>query len=159
MHDSSLYIAAIVNFLAVVFILVYFGRKPFSEFLSARSEGIRASMGEAENLSKDAFALRDKWKASWAEKDDYIKQQWEEAKAALKNQRDRELVSAKVEAERIGKDADLMGAGEISKAKKRLQNELIQNSIDTAQEYLGKSLSAKDREKLVSEYVDLVGHG
>lgn len=159
MHDNSIYYAAIVNFLAVVGILVYFGRKPFNDFLKARSEGIRVGMAEAEALSKDSFALRDKWRASWSGKDAYINQQHEEAKVALKNQRERELATAKVEAERIEKDSELMGAGEVAKAKRKLQDEIIHSSIGGAQKYFGEGLSAKDREKLVSEYVDLVNHG
>jgi F-type H+-transporting ATPase subunit b len=160
MHEMSMiYLASILNFLAVVFILVYFGRKPFAQFLQERSDGIRNAMAEAESLSKDAFAQRDKWKSSWSQKDAYMRQQWDEAKAALKNQRERELATAKGEATRIEKDAELMGSGEIAKAKKRLQDELIQSSIDAAQTYLGGSLSTKDREKLVAEYMDLVNHG
>ena len=52
-----------------------------------------------------------------------------------------------------------MSVGETVKAKKALQREAIERSVELAELYLGEHLPAQDKHKLVSEFVELVGHG
>ena len=149
-------IPAIVNFLAVVFILWYFGRKPLAAFLVERSETIAASIREAEKQSAEAEKVLGEWQRNWESSEAHAKTQLEEAKVALVRYRETALVSAKSEAERVKKESRLVGQSEISKAKAQLQKEVVEKSVQMAQAYLAGHLSDKDKQNLVTEYVEIV---
>jgi F0F1-type ATP synthase membrane subunit b/b' len=153
---DSVIIASIVNFGAVVGILYFGARKPFVQMLQDRSETVKKSMDEATALSSEAQSSLSKWEHNWRERENSIRQQIADAQAALKVQKEKTIASAKHEAERIQRDAELMGASEVTRAKRTLQEELVEKSVNMAANYLGKSLSAKDKQKLVVEYVDMV---
>lgn len=150
---------AIVNFLAVVFILVYFGRKPMAAFLATRSETVSADIRAAEAESKVARERLEKSQRNWDSSAAHAKQQMEEAKAAMVRYRDNSLKSAATEAERVKRESRLVGASETSRAKTLLQREVVEKSVRMAEAYLTGHLTDKDRTKLVTEYVEIVGNG
>ena len=89
----------------------------------------------------------------------HAKQNHIDAVESLKKFKEKAILEAKQESERIKKEAELMSVGETVKAKKALQREAIERSVELAELYLGEHLPAQDKHKLVSEFVELVGHG
>lgn len=152
-------LAPIVNFLVVVFILVYFGRKPLVAFFATRSETVSASMKEAEVFSRQALADYSKWQKSFQDKDAHIRQMEEDSKSMVAKLKERTEVHAKNESERIKKDATLMATSETQKASEKLQNEVVAGSLEIAEKYLAQHMPATDRAKLVEQYVELVRNG
>ena len=157
--ETSTIIASILNFAVVVFVLTYFGRKPFAQFLISRSESLKSSIGEAEKFAKEAQVELSKWEANWKSAESHAKKNEMDAKESLKKFQERTLADARHEAERIKKDAALMGDSETSKAKRALQTEVARHSVELAQLHLGEHLAAAEKHKMVSEFVELVGHG
>ncbi len=152
-------LAPLVNFAVVVFILVYFGRKPFVEFFASRSVSVSAAMTEAESYSRESMAEFSKWKKSASEKDMHVKQMEEDAKASIARLKERTLEHASLEAARIKKDAEMMAKSESLKASEQLQREVVAGSLEVAEKYLSQSLPPKDKAKLVEQYVELVSNG
>lgn len=152
-------LAPIVNFLAVVAILYFAGRKPFMAFLDTRSTTVGNSIVDAEIASKKAGEELAQWKSSWASSEAHAKAQKEEAAAAMARLKDTVLASAKVEATRIGKESSLVGQSEVTRARVSLQREVAEKSVKLAEAYLSSHLGEKDQQKLVSEYVEIVGNG
>ncbi|NQW44281.1 MAG: ATP synthase F0 subunit B [Deltaproteobacteria bacterium] len=157
--ETSTVIASLLNFSVVLFVLVYFSRKPFGQFLLARSESVKKQIGEAEKLSLEANAALAKWESHWNLAQTHAKQNHIDAVESLKKFKEKAILEAKQESDRMKKEADLMSVGETVKAKKALQREAIERSVELAELYLGEHLPAQDKHKLVSEFVELVGHG
>jgi len=149
----------IVNFVVMVGFLGGFGRKPFQTFLTARSEEIKKSIEEAEKESKEITARFEKAQENVSHQEEHAKKLREDAKATLARHREKTLEAAKAESVRIIKDGELLGQGELHKKKEALQREICERSVSLAEKYLSDHLEGKDNEKLVGEYITLVGHG
>lgn len=152
-------IAPIVNFTAVVGFLGYFGRKPFADFLKARSESIQKLIEDSQKESKAVFTELATLESLVAGKEAAARTNLEEAKTNLVKFREKTLESATTEAGRIVKEGQMLGQGELAKKRDALQNEISERSIKLAEKFLGEQLESKDREKLVGEYVELVRNG
>ncbi|MFM8270436.1 MAG: hypothetical protein ACKN9V_09640 [Pseudomonadota bacterium] len=149
----------VVNFAVLVGFLGIFGKKPFSTFLTARSEDIKKMIDEAEKESKEVTAQFEKAQENLTHQEAHAKKLREDAKAILARHREKTLDFAKAESGRIVKDGELLGQGELHKKKEALQREICERSVALAEKYLSDQLETKDKEKLVSEYITLVGHG
>jgi F-type H+-transporting ATPase subunit b len=157
--ETNVIIASVLNFSVVVFIFVFFGRKPFAKFLVARSEAMQNSIAEAEKHSAEAKAELVKWESNWSQAQSHAHQNQIDCENSLKRFTEKTLAEAKHEAERIKKEAELMISGEVLKAKRGIQREVIERSVELAELYLGEHLPTQDKHKLVTEFVELVGHG
>lgn len=153
------FLAPTLNFLVVAFILGYFGRKPMMAFLANRSDTFSGTLKEAETRHSEAEKALRTWETSTRDAEAHAKAQLEDAKSALKRQRESALVRAKSEAERVTKESRLVGQSEAVKAKDALQREVAAKSVQLAETYLTGHLTDKDRQKLVGEYVEILGNG
>jgi len=149
----------IINFTAMLVFLGAFGRKPVKTFLSARSEEIKKQIDEAEQESKVASKAYTEAKANASHKEAHAHQLKEDAKSALERHRVKTLEAAKKESIRIIKDGEALGQGELLRKKEALQKEICERSVMLAKKYFSDQLEAKDKDKLVAEYVNLVEHG
>jgi F-type H+-transporting ATPase subunit b len=152
-------ISSIVNFLLVVFILWYFGRKPTAEFFAHRRTAIESAIGEAETLYFEAEKTLNTWETKWKQCEAQAKALFDEAKGTLARHREKTLGAANEEAARLAKESQLLGKGEVLRARRLLQQELAERSISMAEKFMEKQLDDRDRHKLVSEYVEIVGNG
>lgn len=157
--ETNVIIASILNFSVVVFVFVFFGRKPFAKFLVTRSETLKNEIQEAEKLVSEARKELATWESNWSQANAHAQQNQQDSENSLKRFKEKTITSAKHEAERIKKETELMSAGETVKARKNLEREAIERSVELAELYLGEHLPAQDKHKLVTEFVDLVGHG
>lgn len=156
---NSEVLAPIVNFAVMVGFLGFFGKKPMQTFLGARSEDIKKQIDEAEKESQEVVARFQKAEDNFKHQEAHAKKLREDAKEMLARHREKTLSAAKSESIRIIKDGELLGQGELHKRKEALQREISERSVALAEKYLSDQLEAKDKEKLVSEYITLVGHG
>lgn len=152
-------IAPILNFAVVIGILWYFGRKPFAAFLEARSSNIEKAISEAETEAVGADTVMKEWAGKWNGSKVHAKELMDETKKRMELFREKTIKMAGVEAERIKRDAKVVGQSEIAKARVALQKRIAIDSIDLAKEYVNQHLSEKDRQKLVTEYVEILGNG
>ncbi len=157
--ETNVIIASILNFSVVIFVLVFFGRKPFAKFLVTRSESLKNEIEEAEKIATEAHKELATWEANWSQAKIHAQQNQLDSENSLIRFKEKTLAEAKHEAERIKKEAELMSSGETTKAKKGIEREVIGRSVELADLYLGEHLSVQDKHKLVTEFVELVGHG
>jgi len=157
--ETNVIIASVLNFSVVVFIFVFFGRKPFAKFLVSRSESLKTEIEEAEKLAVEARAELSTWENNWNQATTHAQKNQEDCESSLRRFKEKTITQAKHEAERIKKEAELMSLGETVKARKLLEREAIERSVELAELYLGEHLPAQDKHKLVTEFVDLVSHG
>ena len=159
MMDTNVIIASILNFSVVVFIFVFFGRKPFATMMAARSESMKKAIDEAESLVKAAREELSTWETNWSQAKAHVEKDRKDSESSLERFKEKTLAVAKHEADRIRKESELLSSGEVLKAKKGLQKEAIERSVELAELYLGEHLPAQDKHSLVSEFLNLVSHG
>ncbi|NBW99853.1 hypothetical protein EBR03_09825 [bacterium] len=149
----------IINFTAMVAFLGLFGKKPLSVFLNARSEEIKKQIDEAEKESKEVSGVFEQAKDNFSHKAEHAKKLRQDAETFLQRYKEKTMAAAQVESARIVKDGQLFEAGELNKRKELLQREIGEKSVALAEKYLSDQLEGKDKEKLIAEYIQLVGHG
>jgi len=152
-------ISSIVNFAVVLFILWYFGRKPIAEFFQQRRHTIQVAISEAEAQYLEAEKSLSTWQTRMKESEAEARTMFDDAKASMKKFSERTVASAQNETQRIKQESQLLGKGEILRAKQGLQTEMAEKSIALAERYLSKQLDERDKHQLVSEYVEIVGNG
>jgi F-type H+-transporting ATPase subunit b len=146
----------LMNFVVLAGVLVFILRKPVSQALSSRIKDIKEQLESLEvqktEAEKQLAQYNEKLSQleSEAEKivDDYIKQ-GNEAKAKI-------LKEAERTAEKLQAQARRNIEHEFDKAKQKLQQEVVESSLQKAEESLKKEITAQDQDKLVDEYIDKV---
>ena len=143
----------VINFVVLAGILIFVLRKPVSEALGSRIEGIKAQLADLEAQKEDA----EKKLAAYNEKlsqleneaekivSDYI-QQGNEAKARI-------IQEAEAAAEKLQSQARRNIEHEFERAKQQLQQEVLEKSLIKAEEIIKGRITAKDQDRLVDEYL------
>ena len=146
----------VMNFVVLAAALVFVLRKPISQALNSRIKGIKEQLESLETQRAEA----EKQLAQYNEKlsqleseaakivDAYIKQ-GNEAKAKI-------LKEAEQTAEKLQAQARRNIEHEFDKAKQKLQQEVVESSLQKAEERLKKEITAQDQDKLIDEYIDKV---
>jgi F-type H+-transporting ATPase subunit b len=149
----------LMNFVALAVALVLILRKPFSQALRSRIQGIKAQLEDLEVRRVEAEKQLAEYneKLSQLEKesakivDDYVKQ-GQEARARI-------LKAAESAAEKLKAQARRNIEHEFEEAKLRLQAEIIEKSLVKAEEILKRKITGEDQEALVDEYLKKVVAG
>ncbi len=146
----------LMNFVVLAAALVFILRKPVSQALGSRIKGIQEQLESLEIQRDEA----EKKLAQYNEKlsqleteaakivDAYIKQ-GNEAKAKI-------LKEAEQTAEKLRAQARRNIEHEFDKAKQKLQQEVVESSLQKAEESLKKEITAQDQDKLIDEYINKV---
>ena len=146
----------VMNFVVLAGALVFVLRKPVSKALSSRIKDIKEQLESLEAQRAEA----EKQLAQYNEKlsrieseaakivDAYIKQ-GNQAKAKI-------LKEAEQTAEKLQAQARRNIEHEFDKAKQKLQQEVVESSLQKAKESLKKEITAQDQDNLIDEYINKV---
>ena len=149
----------VMNFAVLALALVFLLRKPLSQALGSRIEGIRSQLQDLEARKAEA----EKQLAQYSEKlsrlekesekivEDYIRQ-GNEAKARI-------LKEAESAAEKLQSQAHRNIEHEFQQAKLKLQQEILEKSLVRAEEIIKGRISGEDQDRLVDEYLTKVEAG
>ncbi|MBL7179370.1 MAG: ATP synthase F0 subunit B [Desulfobacterales bacterium] len=146
----------VMNFAVLAIALFFLLRKPTSQALDARIEGIKEQLSELEAKKRDAEKQLAAYNERFAtlEKEaerliaDYIRQ-GNEAKARI-------LVEAQSAAEKLEEQARRNIEHEFKQAKSKLQEEIFEKALAKAEDLIKRKITAQDQEKLVHEYIEKV---
>jgi F-type H+-transporting ATPase subunit b len=144
----------IVNFAVLVIILVLALKKPLGSFLKMRQESIKTALEEAEKAKR---AGEQKYR-EYEERLKTLDQEIEEIRQNLIREGEREkgqiIKEARQMAEKIKGQAELAAQQELKTAKRRVQEELADMTVQLAEGLLKKHLKPQDHERLVDEYIE-----
>jgi F-type H+-transporting ATPase subunit b len=146
----------VINFAVLAAALIYLLRKPISQALNGRIEGIREQLETLEAKKKEAENQLATYNEKLSQMDQEAKkilanyiQQGEETKARL-------IEQAKLAAEKLEAQAQRNIEHHFHQAKLKLQSELIEKALVKAEAMIKDGISDKDQERLVEEYLDKV---
>jgi len=146
----------VMNFVVLFVALFFLLKKPVSQALNGRIQGIKEQLADLESKKEEA----EKQLASYNEKlakldeeaeqivQDYIKQ-GNETKAKI-------IEAAKATAVKLEEQAKRNIEHEFKQAKTRLQEEVLERALTKAEEIIREKITADDQNKLVDEYLDKV---
>ena len=142
-----------IAFILLVVFLVKVLKKPLSALLAKRKEEIRNSLDLATKKEGEAKRIL----ADWEKKLEQMAQEIAELQQTIKREgeaeRQRIIDRAKEEGERIQKQTQVIAEQEVKKARASLKKEMVDLSVELAENLLKEAIQPKDQERLVKEYI------
>ncbi len=152
--DWKLFIAQIVNFTILLFVLYKYAYKPVLEMLDKRAKMVARSVDEAK---KAEMSLNE---AEKMREESVIKARTEskkiiaEAKEIIAKEKENSLAGAKEESERIIKSGFNTVKQEKEKAKAQLEKEMSDLLLLGLEKVTAKTLTPEDQKKIIAESVN-----
>ena len=146
----------VMNFAVLAIGLFLVLRKPVSQALGGRIQGIKEQLAELEDKKKAAEAKLAEYDAKMAELDkeaetmlaEYVKQ-GEDAKARI-------LKEAEIAAEKLKEQASKNIDHEFLQAKAELKAVIVEKALAKAEAIIKEKINSEDQDKLVDEYLEKV---
>jgi F-type H+-transporting ATPase subunit b len=156
-NEPPPYLASLLNFGVLAFILFRFGRKPLGEALVARKQAIMAEIDTATRLKEDAEARLD----DYEEKIENIEAKLEEVRAQYAAEAEIEKKHILAEAEerrtRMRRDAEFRVEQERKAVREELLREAVVNATLAAEALIAKQVSTADQDRMATQYLSSIG--
>jgi F-type H+-transporting ATPase subunit b len=157
--DPPPFLASLINFAVLVFIVVRFGKKPLADALVKRKETIVREIEEAERLRKAA----EKRLAEYESKLDKIHEDLERIRNEFREQgeldKQRILTEAKERRERMKRDAEVLLSQEVKQMRQELVIEVVAEATKLATELLGKEMTLGDHDRFAENFLAEIRSG
>jgi F-type H+-transporting ATPase subunit b len=159
-HGSKGWVATdtyrVMNFAVLAIGLFLVLKKPLSQALNGRIQGIKEQLEDLEAKKKEAEAKLVEYDAKMAALDqeaqallDEYAKQGEAAKARI-------LEEAEAAAEKLKEQASRNIESEFMQAKAELKAEIVEKALAKAEAIIKEKINSDDQEKLVDEYLEKV---
>ena len=147
----------VMNFAALMVILIKFLKKPLADALKGRQQNIAAEFEDLETRRAEAERRYKEYEAKLAGIDAELKDMVEKAIVAGQSEKTRIIEEANKAADNIKRQAEMAVQTEITEARRRLKNEIAEQAAVMAEEIIKKNLQDSDQDKLVEDYLTKVG--
>lgn len=147
----------VINFIALMIILVKFGAKPIGSALAGRQQKIRDELAELEARKAEAETSYREFEAKLSTVEKDIDRIVEKAIAQAEVEKTKIIEKAEQSAEDIKRQAQLAIQNEIMVARRTLKNDVADQAAVMAEELIIKNLTSDDQVKIIEEYLDKVG--
>ncbi len=147
----------VINFIALMIILVKFGAKPIGSALAGRQKKIRDELAELEARKAEAETSYREFEAKLSTVEKDIDRIVEKAVAQAEVEKTKIIEKAEQSAEDIKRQAQLSIQNEIMEARRMLKNDVADQAAVMAEELIIKNLTSDDQVKIIEEYLDKVG--
>ena len=155
-NEPPPFLASLLNFGLLAFVMYRFGRKPVGEALGKRKQSIMQEIETASQLLREAEARL----AEYEQKFERIEETRAELKEELALQAEVEKRHLLAEAEerraRMKRDAEFRIEQELKAAKADLLQSAVQDAVEAAEELLKKSASAPDQDRMSKDYLSAI---
>lgn len=141
----------IVNFLILVGILYYFGRKPLVAFFSSRSKVIEKTLEEAKEARNTAWKALAEVEKRFREKDREVNEIIEASIRVGEMERDKAIDDGKRKKANLLSHLQVLIDLELKKAKDEIRKEAVESAFTYAQKELALLLTDEKKEKLLTE--------
>ncbi|MFT3766334.1 MAG: ATP synthase F0 subunit B [Minicystis sp.] len=156
-NEPPPFLASLINFGVVAYVVYRFGKKPLAESLLKRKQTIMADIDTATKLKKDAEARLEEYE----EKLENIQEKLEEVRAEYAAQADLEkkhiLADAEERRVRMRRDAEQRIEQELKAARAELLREAVEGAVAAAEELVAKQIAARDLDKMANDYLGSIG--
>jgi F-type H+-transporting ATPase subunit b len=147
----------IVNFIALMIILVKFGAKPIGSGLSARRTKIKDEIESLERKKVEAEKSYNDFQTKLLSVESEIDKVVDRAIAQAEVEKQKILDKAEQGAEEIMRSAEMAVQNEVTEARRILKNDAAEQAAVIAEQLIIKNLTADDQVKIIENYLDKVG--
>jgi F-type H+-transporting ATPase subunit b len=147
----------VVNFIALMIILVKFGAKPIGSGLSARRKKIKDEIQTLEQNRAAAENSYNEFQAKLATVESEIDKVVERAIAQAEIEKTKILEKAEQGAADLIRSAEMAVQNQVTEARRTLKNEVADQAAIIAEELIVKNLTMDDQVKIIETYLDKVG--
>lgn len=155
-NEPPPFLASIMNFGLLAFVIYKFGKKPIGEALQKRKQTIMGDIENATRLREEAEARLDEYEDRF----ERIEETLEELKAEYAAQAEIEKKHILAEAEerraRMRRDAEFRIEQELKSAKVELLEEAVAGAVKAAEEIIRQRATTQDQETLAREFLKAV---
>jgi F-type H+-transporting ATPase subunit b len=147
----------IVNFIALMIILVKFGAKPIGSGLSARRKKIKDEIETLIQNRTEAENSYNEFQAKLATVESEIDKIVERAIAQAEIEKTKILEKAEQGAADLMRSAEMAVQNQVADARRTLKNEVADQAAIIAEQIIVKNLTVDDQVKIIETYLDKVG--
>jgi F-type H+-transporting ATPase subunit b len=147
----------VVNFIALMIILVKFGAKPIGSGLSARRTKIKDEIESLERKKVEAEKSYNDFQTKLASVESEIDKVVDRAIAQAEVEKQKILEKAEQGAEEIMRSAEMAVQNEVTEARRILKNDAAEQAAVIAEQLIIQNLTADDQVKIIENYLDKVG--
>jgi F-type H+-transporting ATPase subunit b len=142
-----------VNLLLLIGVLVYFARKPVSDFLAGRRDQIAKNIASSEELLREAERKLAEWNAKATRLDEDVAAILESTRRSAEAEKATILADAEASAARIRQSATGVVERELRTARVALRKEAAELAVSLAASFLREQTTDADRSRLVDEFI------
>jgi F-type H+-transporting ATPase subunit b len=144
------------NLIVIVVLLVYFGRKPVSDYFAARRQGIQTQLSQAAELLTQAEHRNSELQRRLVDLSAELDSIRESSSRRAEEEALRILAEARATADRIRRDAQAAVDQELRRAQAKLREEAADLALELAASKLQSGVTEADRDRLVDEFITRV---
>jgi F-type H+-transporting ATPase subunit b len=149
----------IVNFSIFLYLLFHYAWPVVRDALVDRRKLVEKELSDADRAYQEAKAMRAEVEARRAR----VQEDGERLMGELRAEAERDgvalLESARRSAERIRRDASMLGEQEAAQAAHRLRNEMAEEVVARAAALVRQRLTAEDEQRFIGEFVSAIETG
>jgi len=143
----------LISFVLILILLINLLKKPVRAFLTKRQEGIKSTLEQASKKEEESGIHFEEWE----KKLNLLAQEVTELQQKITREgeaeRKRIIERAKDEGDRIIKQAQLVAEQEVKKGRAVLKKEMVDLSVELAENLLKEAAQPRDQERLVKDYI------
>ncbi|PHR24625.1 MAG: ATPase [Desulfotalea sp.] len=147
----------VVNFIALMIILVKFGAKPIGASLSARRVKIKDEIETLEMQKVEAEQSYNDFQTKLSSVESEIDKVVDRAIAQAEDEKRKILEKAEQAAEEIMRSAEMAVQNEVTEARRILKDDAAEQAAIIAEQLIIKNLTEDDQVKIIENYLDKVG--
>ncbi len=147
------YVVYFGNFVLLIGLYVYFGKKPVAEGLKARRDSIAKEIEEAQKMKKEAKQRAKKYQAKLEGLDEELASAKQGLIEAGEADKARIVREAEEKAARMNRDAAALLEQETRQIHEDLVNETVEAAVREAEELLKKRVMPEDHERLAEDFL------
>jgi F-type H+-transporting ATPase subunit b len=151
------FLATVLNFGLLAFILYRFGRKPLAEALVKRKQAITAEIDNAQRLKADAEARLETYEEKFERMEETLEELRSEYAVQAEQEKKHVLAEAEERRARMRRDAEFRIEQELKSAQAELLQEAVANAVKAAEELLAQRVGPSDLDRLADDYLSSVG--
>ncbi len=147
------FLASLLNFGLLAFVIVRFGKKPLAEALANRKKTMMAEIDNATRLKDEAEARLEDYEDKLQHLDETLEQLKKDYAAQSKAEREHVLAEAEERRARMRRDVEFRLEQELKAARIQLLQESVELAVVAAEELLKKKIAAADQERSADELI------
>jgi F-type H+-transporting ATPase subunit b len=147
------FLASLLNFGLLAFLVYRFGKKPLAEALASRKQAMMREIANAEHLKEEAERRLAEYEDKLQKLDETLEQMKKDYVAQSEAERAHVLAEAQERRARMKRDVEFRLEQEMKAAKAQLLNEAVEGAVAAAEALLHKKVGQADLDRTGDEYI------